>query len=878
MYGASTAVPDGSLNEHRENAGESPLWVSVRSGSDPRRAPEPPDPRRWRNSLEFLLSRTKKSLALAACAGLAATTFPLFSPAVAQAATGNCGDTTAGVTIGTGTEGYLAIPINQANIKAQALAEVVKWRMDALNSPERLWNGQTMLQALAAKGMSEAAYLNPQWDYDLERIAIQRSAEVVVQRAHQRPNGTGPFEVAYNGQTSMAEVLAWDYPTQNIVQGISAWASEKADLVNNTGGVTGHYLFLIDPDQLSYGFGNTNFTSSGEGSPYASSNTASTNWSGSCAFRIPLLTSTAKLTYKVSPTSAVSGQTKAVTTTGVWNTVDLAGEPLTHTFDIRGTLTSANTAVATASGRNVFAAKPGTSALSVASGDQTVPMGSFTVVARAITSVANPAVITTASGKAPVMPTTVVATWNDGTTSTQSVTWGAIPTTWKNRAGGTFTVSGTVAGTTKTITSTINVTPAFVTSSTAQTAKTPAGIAPTLPTTVPVVWSNGDTSSEAVVWDAIPTASYGKQGVTFAVAGTVKGKKVARTNVSVTAPIVRSVERPALSILATRRPTLPVAVAVVWSDGTTTQQSVGWATVDPSWYDRAGSVKVGGIVTLPDGTTTTTDAVITVRTIGFSPASGMLPLATNLIGESTGDAVADVWGLTPDGALDFHRKTPTGVEKVGLRGEGLEQISYLGVVPDQNGDKRADLFYRDSTDQSLWFAYNQGNGYLTKGVRVGQRWGQMDQIFYAGNMITGSNQQFILARNRVDGSLWRYAISPTGMGEGVKVGRGWGDMRIMVSPGNMYGDAAWDVVAIHKNGNLYGYKNINGGLADAVQAGRGWGAITTAFSPGDITNDGRLDLIARTNTGDLYAYNNTTTGWGDLGKIGSGFNQYKIMA
>ncbi len=84
MYGASTAVPDGSLNEHRENAGESPLWVSVRSGSDPRRAPEPPDPRRWRNSLEFLLSRTKKSLALAACAGLAATDQRSGSPQTAM--------------------------------------------------------------------------------------------------------------------------------------------------------------------------------------------------------------------------------------------------------------------------------------------------------------------------------------------------------------------------------------------------------------------------------------------------------------------------------------------------------------------------------------------------------------------------------------------------------------------------------------------------------------------------------------------------------------------------------------------------------------------------------------------------------------------------
>ena len=46
----------------------------------------------------------------------------------------------------------------------------------------------------------------------------------------------------------------------------------------------------------------------------------------------------------------------------------------------------------------------------------------------------------------------------------------------------------------------------------------------------------------------------------------------------------------------------------------------------------------------------------------------------------------------------------------------------------------------------------------------------MDQIFYAGNMVVGSSQQYVLARRSSDGSLWRYNLTSKGLSNGTQVG------------------------------------------------------------------------------------------------------------
>jgi len=69
--------------------------------------------------------------------------------------------------------------------------------------------------------------------------------------------------------------------------------------------------------------------------------------------------------------------------------------------------------------------------------------------------------VTTVAGTAPTLPATVTATMSDGTTTTPAVTWAAV-TASQYAAAGTFTVSGTVAGTTIAASATVTVNPVSV--------------------------------------------------------------------------------------------------------------------------------------------------------------------------------------------------------------------------------------------------------------------------------------------------------------------------------------------------------------------------------------------------------------------------------
>jgi len=91
--------------------------------------------------------------------------------------------------------------------------------------------------------------------------------------------------------------------------------------------------------------------------------------------------------------------------------------------------------------------------------------------------------VTTAVGTAPVLPATVTATMNDGTTTTPAVTWAAV-TASQYAAAGTFAVTGTIANSTVTATANVTVTAGPAVSSIgAITATTVKAVLTTAPTT-----------------------------------------------------------------------------------------------------------------------------------------------------------------------------------------------------------------------------------------------------------------------------------------------------------------------------------------------------------------------------------------------------------
>ena len=244
-----------------------------------------------------------------------------------------------------------------------------------------------------------------------------------------------------------------------------------------------------------------------------------------------------------------------------------------------------------------------------------------------IASVTPIADVTTPSGTAPTLPGQVEVTWNDGSTSTGTIVWDAVDeASYKVRAGGEFSVHGTVSATPssgESATADVSVR-VIVSPATATAVEQPAGVsttaktAPTLPATVRVTWSNGDVTDEAVTWDAINPSFYENAG-TFTASGKVSstGQGVScKVTVKAAAVAATAVSTKAVDITTTAgvAPQLPASVEVTWSDGTTTKEVVSWNAVSASAYAQAGSFDVTGTIAAAPGVQATAHVTVTALT------------------------------------------------------------------------------------------------------------------------------------------------------------------------------------------------------------------------------------------------------------------------
>jgi LPXTG-motif cell wall-anchored protein len=156
-----------------------------------------------------------------------------------------------------------------------------------------------------------------------------------------------------------------------------------------------------------------------------------------------------------------------------------------------------------------------------------------TVVVASPTSVQAPAPVTTDAGVAPQLPGSVVVIYSDGSTYEVAVSWDAVDAS-QYHTGGQFSVTGRAGDTGLSTQVTVNVNDATVTGVQNNLAvQTVVLTAPQLPETASVRWSNGDTTSETVAWNAVDPSSYAQVG-TFTATGTVAGHQVSCT-VTVTA-------------------------------------------------------------------------------------------------------------------------------------------------------------------------------------------------------------------------------------------------------------------------------------------------------------------------------------------------------
>ncbi len=471
-----------------------------------------------------------------------------------------------------------------------------------------------------------------EWSPELESVAQQRAAEVSFSFSHERPDGSGQL-TALEGNGLEIEVLDENLALgEDTFASVESWYAEKQAYLEYlaTGLDTGNfarYATLISDDYHYVGIASFTLETLYEidledpSLPLERSRAASvfdaeegartipgmgyvagTVGTGSTAV-VALFSATpsgeaatypdgpATIPVQVTPeyivgsvegpSTLVEGQSEQAVAHAVVG-ADPWGGSTTIQGDVSGSIdiswSSSDEAVAMVDpAGTVTAVSPGTAVITATAGDLT--LGSFELTVEPASPVAvsisplDP--VSTPSGTAPQLPSTVLATMSDDTQAELPVEWDAMdPALYSAREGGSFQVTGRAQGWEEPVLAQVDVEPAQALSATSpDPVSTEAGTAPQLPATVQVAWSNGETSDEPVEWGAVDPALYAEAGA-FSVDGTVSG-----TDLTVSCPVEVYAAAPEPVSVATlspividegAQPELPKTVEVTWSDGSVT--------------------------------------------------------------------------------------------------------------------------------------------------------------------------------------------------------------------------------------------------------------------------------------------------------------------
>ncbi|MFR0557198.1 Ig-like domain-containing protein [Pseudoscardovia radai] len=226
---------------------------------------------------------------------------------------------------------------------------------------------------------------------------------------------------------------------------------------------------------------------------------------------------------------------------------------------------------------------------------------------------------------------------------------------------------------------------------------TAAGTAPTLPATVPVIWSNGDTTDEPVIWDvsSINEAQYhGAHGgsSTFVVYGqTYDLRAVCYVTVAGATPVGARLDAASVSVPVDGNPFeyLPATAIVTWSNGDTSAERITWNGGLPfsrSLTGIAGSFTADGtvlgfavsasvrmtsryVIVASNPTSVSTDA-------GVAPT---LPVGGQVLWSDSGDWETDTVDWDAVDPRDYHGLLDRDTSFV-VRGTGRESGQSFAVT------------------------------------------------------------------------------------------------------------------------------------------------------------------------------------------------------
>ncbi|WP_136043611.1 MULTISPECIES: FG-GAP-like repeat-containing protein [unclassified Microbacterium] len=209
------------------------------------------------------------------------------------------------------------------------------------------------------------------------------------------------------------------------------------------------------------------------------------------------------------------------------------------------------------------------------------------------------------------------------------------------------------------------------------------------------------------------------------------------------------------------------------------------------------------------------------RTIasGWGAKDRVLPL-----GDFTGDGKRDIGRIDESGRFLLHSQVGVNGDSQQI-GQGWAGLDLLIGTVDFDGDRLPDVLARDASGNLILYSGNGKGSWLGSRV-VGKGWSSMDAAFYVGDFDGDGKAGDIIAR-RTDGTLWLYSLAGDGTwGDSRQIGKGWGAMAQIISPGDFDGDGKIDVLARTATGELLLYSGDGrGGWLSSRAVGKGWVSV-----------------------------------------------------
>ncbi|MGW1766888.1 FG-GAP repeat domain-containing protein [Streptomyces sp. NPDC002073] len=305
------------------------------------------------------------------------------------------------------------------------------------------------------------------------------------------------------------------------------------------------------------------------------------------------------------------------------------------------------------------------------------------------------------------------------------------------------------------------------------------------------------------------------------------------------------------------------------------------------------------------GVTATAVAMATAGTVGTAAAAGN-PADAGSAATRAGDRAAQAAGA-PQGAFAAPRAAAPATAPSFLLWATDARTGYLSFyAPDGNGGlrPRLDTFVnygfatavaqvdndKDGVRDGFWTVVNDGRLLFTdkdaagesQSRDIGKGWQTYRKVLSPGNIGGGAASDLIAVDKA--GVLWLYTAYADGrVSPRVRIGAGWGDFTEIAGQDDLTGDGKADIVARDKAGALWLYPGTGSYKAPfgaRKKVGAGWNTYNRVLSIGDLDSDGRTDLLARTKSGDLYRYSgtgNATTPFKKAVKIGFGYGGLNLL-